>query len=196
MRVIAHAPVAQLDRASGFEPAGRRFKSCRAHQASFTFVGSSEDNIVHRRMTQWPLLMLGLALLCAGCSYQYRWAAVDGDTPALVAQLNEGLDVNTRTTLLGTRLLTLAAAHGHLDTVQALLDRKADVNAADATGWTPLHAAAYGGKPEIIRLLLDRGATAPPPNWYTRTPVEVAEMLGHKDAVDLLKKASQAKDRR
>jgi hypothetical protein len=30
--VIHHAPVAQLDRASGFEPAGRRFNSCRAHQ--------------------------------------------------------------------------------------------------------------------------------------------------------------------
>src|SRR5690242_15160340 len=29
---IARAPVAQLDRASGFEPAGRRFNSCRAHQ--------------------------------------------------------------------------------------------------------------------------------------------------------------------
>jgi hypothetical protein len=27
----ADAPVAQLDRASGFEPAGRRFNSCRAH---------------------------------------------------------------------------------------------------------------------------------------------------------------------
>ena len=30
--VIRRAPVAQLDRASGFEPAGRRFNSCRAHQ--------------------------------------------------------------------------------------------------------------------------------------------------------------------
>jgi hypothetical protein len=31
--VIHHAPVAQLDRASGFEPAGRRFNSCRAHHS-------------------------------------------------------------------------------------------------------------------------------------------------------------------
>ena len=30
--IYLRAPVAQLDRASGFEPAGRRFKSCRAHQ--------------------------------------------------------------------------------------------------------------------------------------------------------------------
>src|SRR3989442_16023502 len=31
LRYTTRAPVAQLDRASGFEPAGRRFKSCRAH---------------------------------------------------------------------------------------------------------------------------------------------------------------------
>src|SRR2546427_1674982 len=31
LRYNSRAPVAQLDRASGFEPAGRRFKSCRAH---------------------------------------------------------------------------------------------------------------------------------------------------------------------
>jgi hypothetical protein len=28
------APLAQLDRASGYEPGGRRFESCRAHQFS------------------------------------------------------------------------------------------------------------------------------------------------------------------
>lgn len=140
---------------------------------------------------------LGLALFCTGCGYhQSRWAAVDGDTPTLVAQLNAGLDVNTGTPLLGTRLLTLAAAHGHVDTVQALLDKKADVNAADITGWVPLHAAAYGGNPEIIRLLLNRGATVPEGNWYTPTPLELAEMLGHKDAVDLLKKTSSSKANR
>ena len=27
-----YAPLAQLDRASGYEPGGRRFESCRAHQ--------------------------------------------------------------------------------------------------------------------------------------------------------------------
>jgi ankyrin repeat protein len=135
-------------------------------------------------------------LFTAGCGYQSRWAAVDGDTPALVAQLDAGLDVNTPTALLGTRLLILAAAHGHTDTVQTLLERKADVNVADVTGWTPLHAAAYGGKPEIIQLLLDHGATVPPSNWYTPTPLELAEMLGHQDAVDLLKKTSSIKTNR
>ncbi len=30
--VLPVAPVAQLDRASGYEPEGRMFESCRAHQ--------------------------------------------------------------------------------------------------------------------------------------------------------------------
>ncbi len=142
------------------------------------------------------LLTVYCVLFTVGCAYQSPWAAVDGDTPALVAQLDARVDVNTPTSLLGTRLLILAAAHGHTDTVQALLEKKTDVNVADVTGWTPLHAAAYGGKPEIIQLLLDHGATAPPSTWYTPTPLEVAEMLGHQDAVDLLKKTSSIKTTR
>src|SRR6478752_9673682 len=36
-----NAPVAQLDRASGYEPEGREFESLRAHH----FMGASSDNI-------------------------------------------------------------------------------------------------------------------------------------------------------
>ena len=35
------APVAQLDRATGFEPVGRRFESCRAHQSSLKRRGKT-----------------------------------------------------------------------------------------------------------------------------------------------------------
>ena len=31
-QIAPHAPVAQLDRVSGFEPGGREFESLRAHQ--------------------------------------------------------------------------------------------------------------------------------------------------------------------
>src|ERR1051325_392835 len=33
LRVVLVAPLAQLDRASGYEPGGRRFESCRAHHS-------------------------------------------------------------------------------------------------------------------------------------------------------------------
>jgi ankyrin repeat protein len=135
---------------------------------------------------------LALASLCTSCNWDYRVAAVDGDTPYLESQLEQGLDPNIRVSVLGTRLLTLAAAHGHADLVKTLLDRGADVNRADDTGWTPLHAAAYGGHPAIIRLLLDRGAAMPASNWYTPSPLTVAETLNHAAAVEILRQASQS----
>jgi uncharacterized protein len=131
--------------------------------------------------------------LTAGCSYEQRFAAVDGKTAFLSEQLDKGLDVNLETPVLHTTLLIYAAAHGHLDTVKMLVDRGADVNATDVTGWTPLHAAAYGGNPEIIRFLLSHGAKLTPDNWYTPTPLDVAEDLHHKEATEVLRAASSAK---
>lgn len=143
------------------------------------------------------VLCLGLAMACltTGCNWEYRSAAVDGDMEFLTAELDQGMDPNIKVSILGTRLLTLAAAHGHTDMVKALIDRGADVNAKDGTGWTPLHAAAYGGHPEIIRLLLERGAVPLESNWYTPSPLSVAETLNHGAAVELLKKASPAKEK-
>ena len=42
--VEKYAPVAQLDRASGYEPEGRVFESLRAHQINQQFTGNSPKN--------------------------------------------------------------------------------------------------------------------------------------------------------
>ena len=39
------APLAQLDRASGYEPGGRTFESCRAHQPSLVYSGHMGDGL-------------------------------------------------------------------------------------------------------------------------------------------------------
>ncbi|KAH8979872.1 hypothetical protein EDB92DRAFT_1820775 [Lactarius akahatsu] len=44
--------------------------------------------------------------------------------------------------------------------VRLLLERDLDVSARGEEKWTPLHATSYYGKPEIVRLFLDRGAEA------------------------------------
>ncbi len=41
---MVHAPVAQLDRAPGFEPGGRGFESCRGYQNSYTSTNPREFN--------------------------------------------------------------------------------------------------------------------------------------------------------
>ncbi len=47
---------------------------------------------------------------------------------------------------------------GTVDTVRALLDQGADINARDNNGWTVLMAAVNGGKDAMVRLLLEKGA--------------------------------------
>ena len=48
--------------------------------------------------------------------------------------------------------------HGHTKAAAWLLDAGADIDALNQDGGTALHAAAFMGRPEIIRLLLERGA--------------------------------------
>jgi ankyrin repeat protein len=59
-----------------------------------------------------------------------------------------------------------AAALGETDAVRALLDADAAlVNRGARQGVTPLHCAVLGGSPQMVNLLLDRGA-----NIHARTP--------------------------
>ena len=59
-----------------------------------------------------------------------------------------------------------------------LLDLGADVNAIDDNGDTPMHGAAYGAYPTVVKLLAERGAN--PQIWkeknkFGRTPLFIAE---------------------
>jgi len=91
-------------------------------------------------------------------------AARKGDAAVVKKLLDEGVDVNTKFRY-GATALSYACDRGHLDVVTLLLDRGADVNVKDSFyGATPLSWAvrpAMGRKPqhpEIVRLLLQRGA--------------------------------------
>ena len=91
-------------------------------------------------------------------------AARKGDAAVVKKLLDEGVDVNTKFRY-GATALSYACDRGHLDVVKLLLDRGADVNVKDSFyGATPLAWAvrpAMGRKPqhpEIVRLLLQRGA--------------------------------------
>lgn len=55
-------------------------------------------------------------------------------------------------------LLCLPAANGSLETARTLISAGADVDAADASGLTPLMCASRQGHEAIIRLLLEAGA--------------------------------------
>jgi WD40 repeat protein len=67
---------------------------------------------------------------------------------------------------------------------ELLLANKADTNAKDDSGHTPLHYAF--GSVEVVELLLQSGAEVNPKNNRGRTPLRMAEMRRQKDVVKLL----------
>lgn len=135
--------------------------------------------------------VIGFILLVGqvGCAIPLLTASASGDSQAVSRLLQQGHHANEVFPLIETRPLILAAASGQIDTVKALLDAGADVNAEDMTGWTALHAGAFKGDATIVSLLLERGALPKKAGWFLQSPSETAEMLGHRDIVDLLKTA-------
>ncbi len=62
-----------------------------------------------------------------------------------------------------------------LEALKVLVGMGADVNAATETGWTALHAAAFGGANSIIQFLVDHGAKLDVQNGCGQTPLSLAE---------------------
>lgn len=68
--------------------------------------------------------------------------------------------------------LHLAAAHGHRDVVLLLLKNKADVNAVNEHGNSPLHYACFWGFQLIAEDLISGGAIANLSNKYGEIPLD------------------------
>jgi ankyrin repeat protein len=71
---------------------------------------------------------------------------------ALLSSIQVNLDLD-RGDAIGS-----AAAAGHTEIVQILIQAGANVNLSDRSGFTPLASAAYAGYSEIVKLLIDAGA--------------------------------------
>jgi ankyrin repeat protein len=57
----------------------------------------------------------------------------------------------------------LAVEGGHIETVEVLINRGANVNARSNRGATPLYMAKAIGYDDISQFLVDRGASSSPP---------------------------------
>ena len=83
-----------------------------------------------------------------------------------------------------------AVQRGDRDTVRSLLQQKADVNAAQGDGMTPLHWAAFRDDMETARLLLASGANVKAPSRMGAvTPLFMACRNGSAAMIEALLKA-------
>jgi RNA polymerase sigma factor (sigma-70 family) len=103
---------------------------------------------------------LAQLLFDAGVEPDLHEAAAIGDRGRVAAALDahpERLDSDSPE---GFTALALAAHFGHLEVMQLLIDRGADVNrvATHRLAVTPLHAALFGRQIDAALLLIERGA--------------------------------------
>ena len=82
--------------------------------------------------------------------------------------------------------LSDAVKSGDRTAVRALLRGKADVNAAEADGTTPLHYATEADNIEMVRLLLASGARVSTSNRYGVTPLSLAALNGSATMIQVL----------
>jgi ankyrin repeat protein len=119
--------------------------------------------------------------------------AADSGTTALM--LAAGLGKRQATDMFTfIKYYTWTEEHA-IETIGALLEMGADINAANEFGETALHGATYHAALKVIQFLVERGANINATNWADQTPLRVADghfysgtFLRYPDASALLRK--------
>ena len=108
------------------------------------------------------------------------------DADAIMRDFPSNMDVD-RGSDNNETALTIAAAGGHNELVQLLIDRKADIEHKDKKGQTPLLLASYQGHSSTVRILLDSGADIEAQSDRTKdTALAVACSAGRQEVVEIL----------
>jgi ankyrin repeat protein len=109
-------------------------------------------------------------------------AAIKGMTEVCRLLIAADADVNKP----GWTPLHYAAAKGHLDIMNLLLENNAYIDAEAPNGTTPLMMAAEYGTPDAVKLLLDAGADAQLKNALGMTALAFAIRAERPDAIKQL----------
>lgn len=116
-------------------------------------------------------------------------ACVAGNASHVRQLLKAGVKAS-ETTEDGYTLTCLAANKGHLEAVEALLEKGANPNAPSGKEeYTPLMLAAAEGHKDVVRLLLEKGADHSARNTNGWTALWIAAAQGKKYVAELLIKA-------
>jgi len=134
-----------------------------------------------------------LLLLIVGAIW---WAEHSMDRRAPAARVTTTRSVSTTqssefaepTDVPGQMVFIEAAKRGDIATVRQMLAKDADLaNVADGSGKTPLHAAAWNGRLDVAKLLLESGADPDAKDLTQKgTPLEWAAWSARPDMVKLI----------
>jgi ankyrin repeat protein len=157
-------------------------------------IGKAGPLVEAIRQRNWRMARL---LLDAGATIHCQDPL--GDTPLCLASqggcfwmvrhcLDHGAIIEHRNKNGDTPLLLATnSSYFHLEIVELLLQRGASVDARGGTdGCTPLYLAAFYGRLEFARLLLDHGADINSQNHNGETPLLRATNKKHWELVELL----------
>jgi ankyrin repeat protein len=112
------------------------------------------------------------------------YVALRADAPQVAQALwaHPGLDINAANSANETPLM-MAALRGNLEWTRKLLERGARLH---QEGWSAVHYAATGPEPEVLKLLLDKGAPLEARSPNGTTPLMLAARYGNSGSVELL----------
>ncbi|MFZ2644579.1 MAG: ankyrin repeat domain-containing protein, partial [Verrucomicrobiia bacterium] len=135
--------------------------------------------------------LLLLAMVCAVASGMTAQAgeihdAVGASDLAKVKQLLQAKPELANQKDRFNRMPLHYAVYRGIELIEMLLACKADVNAQDGQGNTPLHVAAYHSPKTIAELLLAHGARINARGFDDQTPLCCAAYRGNMDVVELL----------
>ena len=116
-----------------------------------------------------------------------HYPAFFGGRDVAEALIEAGADIEAPSrNEMAARPLHSAAAGRHVDVCRLLVERGADVNAAQHGGYVPLHQAAEHGDGELVELLLGAGADPAIRMDDGRTAADIALEAGHEGLAERL----------
>ncbi|KAF9412877.1 hypothetical protein HW555_008723 [Spodoptera exigua] len=91
----------------------------------------------------------------------------------------------------GQTPLMKAVGCGRVDVVQKFLNLGVNIEVRDLQGWTALFWAAHHNQPQILEILIARGARMSEVDKYNRTALDLAELHEYTEITEILKRHLQ-----